>query len=103
MKDKIILTDILTASEKIARAMRAYSGESLACDVFIETREKDPHEGTDVVTVRLMYNSEDEHGEIFGAGWRISYTFDNHEGELIKDTVRIFGEEFGGDDDDPQS
>lgn len=99
MKDKLLQTDIMVACENIAKALRSYSAYSMACDIFIETRETKPEEGTDFVAIKVTYNAEDEGGIVFDKGERIFYTFTPREGEQIRKTVPVFG----GYDNDPQS
>lgn len=103
MKDKLLRINIMAACETIAKALRAYTGESLACEIFIETREDKTEDDTDFVAIKCTWNSEDEGGTIFDRGERIYYRFDRYEGEQILKTVPVFGgyqEE--GDNDDPQ-
>ena len=52
MKDKILETVITKCAETIARALRAYSGDRMACRVYIETRLKD-HDGGDCYGIRV--------------------------------------------------
>lgn len=91
MKDKLLQTDIMVACENIAKALRSYSAYSMACDIFIETRETKPEEGTDFVTIKDTYNEEDEGGIVFDKGERIFYSFSPREGEQIRKTVPVFG------------
>ena len=91
MKDKLLQTDIMVACENIAKALRSYSANSMACDIFIETRETKPEEGTDFVAIKVTYNAEDEGGIVFDKGERIFYTFTPREGEQIRKTVPVFG------------
>ena len=100
MKDKLLQTEIMTASENIAKAMRSYTGKSMACEIFIETRETKPEDDTDFVAIKCTWNSEDEDGTIFDKGERIYYSFTDREGYQIRKTVPVFGgpqEEGDGD------
>lgn len=93
MKYKLLETNIMAAAETIAKALRTYTGESMACEVFIESREE---AGSDFVAIKVTYNSEDEHGTVINKGERIIYSFDDFEGEAILKTIPVFAS-FGGD------
>ena len=54
MKDKILETVITKCAETIARALRAYSGERVACRIYVETRVKD-HDGGDCYGIKVRY------------------------------------------------
>ena len=91
MKYKLLQTDILVACENIAKALRSYSAYSMACDIFIETRENTEGDITDFVAIKVTYNAENEGGIVFDKGERIFYTFTPREGEQIRKTVPVFG------------
>lgn len=91
MKDKVLQTEIISHLEHIAKAMRAYSDKSVVLDVFIETRETVPQNGTDFMAVKLSWNTEDEDSTIFDKGIRISYVWGEYGDEMIRDTVTCFG------------
>ncbi|MBR3279922.1 MAG: hypothetical protein IKG01_13635 [Lachnospiraceae bacterium] len=95
MKYKLLETELMTAAENIAKALRTYTGEPLACDVFVESREK---AGSDFVAITVSYNSEDEHGQVINKGERIIYSFNDFEGDAILKTVPVFAA-LGGDPD----
>ena len=54
MKDKILETVITKCAETMARALRSYSGESMTCRIYIETRMPE-HEGGDAYGLRVRY------------------------------------------------
>lgn len=96
MKDKLLKAEIMTACEKIARAMRSYSGEPLACSIYVSTRNDD----CDNVTAETHLNTDDGDGEIFSNRVRIYYSFDKFEGERIRYVEKVKEE---GEGDDSQS
>lgn len=100
MKDKLLKAEIMTACEKIARAMRTYTGESLACSIYVSTHEVNHALGDqdcDVVTAETHFNTEDGEGDIFSEHFRIYYSFDRFDGERISyvEKVKEEGEEDG--------
>ena len=95
MKYKLLETEIMAAAETIAKALRTYTGDSMACEVFVESREQS---GSDFVAINVTYNKEDEHGTVINKGERIIYSFDDFEGEAILKTIPVFSS-LGGDSD----
>ena len=80
MKDKVLKAEITTAVEHIARALRNYSGNTMSCRIYVETRAA-AHDGNDTYSVwaRQKY----PHTTIFDASNEIQYAFDKINGEVI--------------------
>ena len=96
MKNKILETDVSAALDTIARALRNYSGESLTCHLFVETREKVPEEGTDFYAFEVRKKDE----VIYELGRRVAYCWDDDNGgnEVIRETYNCFGGRCDGTD-----
>lgn len=90
MKNKILETEISSACETIARALRAYSAEPVKLFLDIKTRETIPEVGTDFYSFEVY----DLHGRILlDLGQRIAYCWDDDNGgmEVIRETYRCYG------------
>lgn len=93
MKDKILRTDITSAVEAIAKALRAYSGEKqpLFCDISISTRRNENEYDQYEVYVTAM--GADVQDYVLDYGAKIYYRDDVFGCEEILKTVSTFGEE----------
>lgn len=92
MKDKILKTEISAACERIARALRQYSNEPMACEIYIATRDSEPIQDSDFYSMTVSFGGENaENVDIIKQGTRVTYQFDRFEGEKIKNTEIIFG------------
>ena len=92
MKDKILKTEISAAAERIARALRAYTDNPMNCNLTVETRDSEPVEDGDFYTIEISFSGENEENvDIINQIVKITYIFDQFEGEKIKKTEIIFG------------
>ena len=55
MKNKLLYTEVTEAAEKLATALRKFSGESMYCNVSVVTRDtfQDATEAPDLYTLRV--------------------------------------------------
>ena len=92
MKDKILKTEISSACERIARALRQYSNEPMDCEIYIRTRDSEPIQDSDFYSMTVSFGGENaENIDIIKQGARVTYLFDRFEGENIKKTEIVFG------------
>lgn len=92
MKDKILKTEISAACERIARALRQYSNEPMTCEIFVVTRDSEPIQDSDFYSMEISFGGENaENVDIIKQGARVTYLFDQFEGEKIRNTEIIFG------------
>lgn len=95
MKDKILKTEVTAACERIARALRQYSNELMTCEIFVETHDSEPIQDSDfysmTVTSEGVKNAENV--DIMKQAVKVTYTFDQFEGEKIRNTEILFGGE----------
>lgn len=89
MRDKILKTEIAAAAERIARALRAYSGQPMSCDLYVVSHNTSPDDN-DFYSIEVSIDGE-ESVNIIKQGAEITYSFDRFEGEKIKSTKIIFG------------
>ena len=86
MKDKILETVITKCAETMARALRSYSGESMTCRIYIETRMHE-HEGGDAYGYRVRYKPTQ--CEILDKANQIHYMRDEEGTEKIRRTEEV--------------
>lgn len=92
MKDKILKTEISTACERIARALRQYSNEPMTCEIFVVTRDSEPIQDSDFYSMEISFGGENaENVDIIKQGARVTYLFDRFEGEKIRNTEIVYG------------
>ena len=90
MKKKILETEISSACETIAKALRNFSNEPLSLIINIDTREAVPEKGTDFYS----FDITDPKGDvIMELGMRIAYCWDDERGgiEVIRETYKCYG------------
>ena len=90
MRDKILKTEIAAAAERIARALRAYSGQSMSCDLYVVSHNTSLPGDNDFYSIEVSIDGE-ESVNIIKQGAKITYSFDAFEGEKIKSTKIVFG------------
>ncbi len=80
MKDKVLETQITAAVESIARALRNYSGRTMSCKIYVETRMSSK-DGNDAYGIRVR--QKNPHLQIVETSKEIRYTFNDRDGEVI--------------------
>lgn len=97
MKDKILKTEVTAACERIARALRQYSNEPMTCELFVETHDSEPIQDSDFYSMTVSFGGKEaENVDIMKQGVRVTYIFDQFEGEKIRNTEILFGGEEDG-------